>query len=338
MIMNRRIVLASRPQGAPESANFRLETVPVVEPGPGEVLVRNRWLSLDPYMRGRMSVSKSYAAPHPLGEVMLGGTVGEVVMSGHDGFAVGDTVLAFGGWQEYALISGDGLQMLHRVDPRLASPSLYLGALGMPGMTAWYGLNRIIAPKAGETLLVSAASGAVGSVVGQLAKAAGCRVIGVAGGAAKCAYVTDELGFDACLDHRELADVRAAEEAIAAVAPAGIDGCFENVGGAVFEATLRQMNAFGRVAVCGMIAAYNGEAVPLRDPTVILRSRLRVEGFIISENPAEMAEAFRALLTLHTSGKLRYRESVAVGLESAPEAFFGLLQGRNFGKQLVRLD
>lgn len=338
MLMNRRIVLAARPDGAPGPEHFRLETVPVEDPAAGEVLVRNRWLSLDPYMRGRMSVSKSYAAPHPLDAVMLGGTVGEVIASRHDGYAVGDTVLAFGGWQEYARIGGDGLRMVHRVDPTLAPASLYLGALGMPGMTAWYGLERIIEPKAGETVLVSAASGAVGSVVGQLAKAAGCRVIGVAGGPAKCAYVTDELGFDACLDHRTLGSVRDAEAALAAAAPAGIDGCFENVGGVVFEATLRQMNAFGRVAVCGMIAAYNGEAVPLRDPTVILRSRLRVQGFIISENPAEMTEAFRTLVSRYAQGNLRYRESVAVGLESAPEAFIGLLQGRNFGKQLVRLD
>jgi NADPH-dependent curcumin reductase len=337
-LMNRRIVLASRPQAAPGPDNFRLESVEVPALANGEVLIRNRWLSLDPYMRGRMSASKSYAAPHPVGEVMLGGTVGEVVQSTHEGFAVGDTVLAFGGWQEYAVVAGDGLKMLHRVDPRLAPPSLYLGALGMPGMTAWYGLRRIIAPAAGETVLVSAASGAVGSVVGQLAKSMGCRVIGVAGGPEKCAYVTDELGFDACLDHRTLGDLRAVEAALSVAAPGGIDGCFENVGGVVFEGTLRHMNAFGRVAVCGMIAAYNGDAIPLRDPTVILRSRLKVQGFIISENPAEMAEAFRELAALHTAGRLTYRETVAVGLESAPLAFAGLLQGRNFGKQLVRLD
>ena len=337
-LMNRRVVLAARPQGAPGPEHFRLESVPVPTPAPGEGLVRNRWLSLDPYMRGRMSTSKSYAAPHPIDEVMLGGTVGDVIASAHDGFAVGDTVLAFGGWQEYALISGEGLRMLHRVDPRLGPLSLYLGALGMPGMTAWYGLKRIIEPRAGETVLVSAASGAVGSVVGQLAKSMGCRVIGVAGGAEKCAYVTQELGFDACLDHKTLRDVREVESALAEVAPQGIDGCFENVGGVVFEGTLRQMNAFGRVAVCGMIAAYNGEAVPLRDPTVILRSRLKVQGFIISENPADMAEAFRELAGLYAAGHLKYRESIAVGIESAPEAFFGLLQGRNFGKQLVRID
>ena len=207
----------------------------------------------------------------------------------------------------------------------------------MPGMTAWYGLNRIMEPKAGETVVVSAASGAVGSVVGQLAKAAGCRVVGIAGGPEKCAYVTDELGFDACLDHKALRDARAFDVALAAAAPNGVDGCFENVGGLVFEGTLRRMNAFGRVAVCGMIAGYNGEPVPLKDPTVILRSRLKVQGFIISENPADMLEAFKELARLHVEGRLRYRESIAEGLEAAPEAFFGLLQGRNFGKQLVRL-
>jgi NADPH-dependent curcumin reductase CurA len=335
--MNRRIVLASRPTAAPGPENFRLETVPVPQPGPGEVLIRNHWLSLDPYMRGRMSTSKSYADPHPLDAVMLGGTVGVVEASRHDGFAVGDTVLAFGGWQEYALVGGDGLRMVHRIDPGLAPMQRYLGALGMPGMTAWYGLHRIIEPKSGETVVVSAASGAVGMVVGQLAKAAGCRVVGVAGGPDKCAFVTQELGFDACLDHKALTDPRDFDAALAAAAPAGVDGCFENVGGMVFEGTLRRMNAFGRVAVCGMIAGYNGEPVPLKDPTVILRSRLKVQGFIISENPADMMEAFRELAGLHGAGRLRYRETVADGLEAAPEAFFGLLKGHNFGKQLVRL-
>ncbi len=335
--MNRRIVLASRPEGAPGPENFRLESVPVPVPASGEILIRNHWLSLDPYMRGRMSTTKSYADPHPLDAVMLGGTVGVVAASGHEGFAVGDTVLAFGGWQEYALVAGEALRMVHRIDPNLAPLQRYLGALGMPGMTAWYGLNRIMEPKAGETVVVSAASGAVGSVVGQLAKAAGCRVVGIAGGPEKCAYVTDELGFDACLDHKALRDARAFDVALAAAAPNGVDGCFENVGGLVFEGTLRRMNAFGRVAVCGMIAGYNGEPVPLKDPTVILRSRLKVQGFIISENPADMLEAFKELARLHVEGRLRYRESIAEGLEAAPEAFFGLLQGRNFGKQLVRL-
>ncbi len=335
--MNRRIVLASRPAAVPALENFRLETVPVAMPGAGEVLIRNHWLSLDPYMRGRMSTAKSYADPHPLDAVMLGGTVGVVEASGHAGFAVGDTVLAFGGWQEYALVAGDALRMVHRIDPALAPMQRYLGALGMPGMTAWYGLNRIIEPKAGETVVVSAASGAVGMVVGQLAKAAGCRVVGVAGGPEKCAYVIEELGFDACLDHKALRDARDFDQALANAAPAGVDGCFENVGGLVFEGTLRRMNAFGRIAVCGMIAGYNGEPVPLKDPTVILRSRLKVQGFIISESPADMAEAFKELAPLHVQGRLRYRESIADGIASAPEAFLGLLQGRNFGKQLVRL-
>ncbi len=335
--MNRRIVLASRPQAIAGPENFRLETVPVPTPAVGEVLIRNHWLSLDPYMRGRMSAIKSYADPHPVDAVMLGGTVGVVAASANDQFAVGDTVLAFGGWQEYALIAGDGLRMVHRIDPALAPMQRYLGALGMPGMTAWFGLNRIIEPKAGETVVVSAASGAVGSVVGQLAKAAGCRVVGIAGGGDKCAYVVEELGFDACLDHKALRDTRDFDKALAAAAPQGVDGCFENVGGMVFEGTLRQMNAFGRIALCGMIAGYNGEPVPLKDPTVLLRSRLKVQGFIISEKPAEMAEAFRALAAAHVAGQLKYRESIAEGIAAAPDAFFGLLQGRNFGKQLVHL-
>jgi NADPH-dependent curcumin reductase CurA len=269
---------------------------------------------------------------------MLGGTVGEVVESRHASFQPGDHVLAYGGWQEFSLIRGEGLAFLHPVDPALAPLSTYLGLLGMPGATAWFGLNRLIEPKAGETVVVTAASGAVGSVVGQLARLAGCRVVGVAGGPEKCAYVREELGFDVCLDHRQLRTPSEISAALRAAAPNGIDGCFENVGGPVFEGVLRQMNAFGRVAICGMIAAYNGEPVPIQDPTVILRSRLRVQGFIISEHPEDMRTAVRELAKCAAAGQIKYRESVADGIESAPEAFAGLLRGRNFGKQLVRLS
>ena len=330
-----RMVLASRPTGAVTPDNFRLETVPVPQPAEGEVLVRVHYLSLDPYMRGRMIESRtSYAQPQKLDETMIGGTVGVVEVSRNPKFAVGETVLGTLGWQEYGISDGRGLM---KVDTRVIPMSAYLGPVGMPGVTAWYGLNHICAPKAGETVLVSAASGAVGSVVGQLAKAAGCRAVGIAGGPDKCDYVTSELGFDACIDHRQHTDVQSMARAIRAAAPKGVDGLFENVGGVCLDGALACMNPFGRVAVCGLIAGYDGASIPIYNVFPLVSMRLTVRGFIVSDHldvwPQALAELGRGV----AERKIRYRETVAEGLAAAPEAFIGMLKGRNFGKQLVKL-
>jgi len=335
--MNRQWLLASRPTGEPTSENFRLVETPVPELKEGEVLVRHHYLSLDPYMRGRMNDAKSYALPQPLDQVMQGGTAGEVVASKHAGFAVGDKVVGFGGWQEYSVADGNQPAALRKVDTTHIPLSAYLGTVGMPGVTAWYGLVKLIAPKAGETVVVSAASGAVGSVVGQLAKVRGCRAVGLAGGPEKCRYVVDELGFDACIDYRLYPDLKSLGAALKAACPDGIDGHFENVGGVTLDAVLQRMNAFGRIAVCGMIAGYNGEAIPITQPQLILQSRLRVEGFIVSEHMEVWPEALREIGGLVAAGRIKYRETIAQGIASAPEAFIGLLKGRNFGKQLVKL-
>lgn len=330
----KRIVLASRPSGAVSPDNFRLEQVSVPELADGQVLVRNHYLSLDPYMRGRMNEGKSYATPQPLNEVMIGGTVGEVVASRNPKYAVGDKVLGMFGWQEMGVSDGSGMQ---KVDTGKIPLSAYLGAVGMPGVTAWYGLNRIITPKAGETVVVSAASGAVGSVVGQLAKMAGCRAVGIAGGKEKCDYVVNELGFDACVDYKAASDPKALYTMLKEATPQGVDGYFENVGGEILDAVLSRMNAFGRIAVCGMIAGYDGEPLPMKNPQLILVSRLKIEGFIVSEHMDVWPQALSELGGAVAQGKLKFRESVAQGLESAPEAFMGLLKGKNFGKQLVKL-
>ena len=340
-IINHQILLASRPQGEASVDNFKLLESPVPtldQLADGQVLVRHHYLSLDPYMRGRMNDSKSYAEPHALGTVMMGGTVGEVLLSKHPKFVTGDMVLGMGGWQEYAVVDANvrGV-MLHKVDTTHIPLSAYLGSVGMPGVTAWYGLNKIIQPKAGETVVVSAASGAVGSVVGQLAKAQGCRVVGVAGGPDKCRYVVDELGFDACVDYKAHPDPRAFYKALKEATPEGIDGYFENVGGMILDAVMLRMNAFGRMAMCGMIAGYNGEPMPLQNPALILVNRLKVEGFIVSEHTEVWPEATLTLGTMVATGQLKFRESVAQGITSAPEAFLGLLKGHNFGKQLVKL-
>ncbi|MEO7337989.1 MAG: NADP-dependent oxidoreductase [Caldimonas sp.] len=334
---NRQIHLASRPDGEPTAANFRFVDAPVAELREGQVRVRNHYLSLDPYMRGRMNDAKSYAVPQELGAVMGGGTVGEVVESRHASYKPGDHVVGMGGWQQSFVADGAATGMLRKVDTARIPLSAYLGAVGMPGVTAWYGLMKICEPKAGQTIVVSAASGAVGSVVGQLAKARGCRAVGTAGGPDKCRYVVEELGFDACIDYKAHAEPQSLVAALKEATPDGIDGCFENVGGAVLDATLGRMNAFGRIALCGMISGYNGEPIPLRHPQLILQSRLRVEGFIVSEHMDVWPEALKELGTLVATGKLKYRESIAEGLDAAPEAFIGLLKGRNFGKQLVKL-
>lgn len=338
MTMNKQFLLASRPEGEPGADNFRLVETPLPdELEDGQVLVQNHWLSLDPYMRGRMSEGKSYAQPQPLNEVMIGGTAGEVVASRNPHFAVGDPVVGMGGWQQYQLVQAHQRGVLQKVDTRQIPLSAYLGPVGMPGVTAWYGLVKIIDPRPGQTVLVSAASGAVGSVVGQLAKARGARVVGIAGGPDKCAYVREELGFDDCIDHRQHTDVKAMSAALKAACPDGIDGHFENVGGIILEAMMLRANAFARVAVCGMIAGYNGEPIPLNAPQLILVNRMRIEGFIVSEHMDVWPEALKELGGMVAAGKLKYRESVSQGIESAPEAFIGLLKGRNFGKQLVKL-
>jgi len=327
-----RMVLASRPRGAVLPENFRLETVDVPELADGQVLVRNHYLSLDPYMRGRMSEAKSYAASQALDDTMIGGTAGEVVASKHPRFAVGDKVVGMLGWAEMGIADGDA-GLLRKVDTTHIPLSAYLGVVGMPGMTAWYGLTQIMQPKEGETILVSAASGAVGSAVGQLAKLRGCRAIGIAGGPEKCAYVVDALGFDACIDYK--AGNLAAD--LAAAAPNGIDAVFENVGGAGFDATLPLLNAFSRIALCGLIAGYNGDEQPIRNMRYLLTSRVTLRGFIVSEHLDLWPQGLGELGSLVASGKLTYRETVADGLAAAPDAFIGLLQGRNFGKQLVKL-
>ncbi|HEX9173975.1 MAG TPA: NADP-dependent oxidoreductase [Telluria sp.] len=325
-----RIVLASRPSGEATPDNFRLETVQAPELKDGEILIRNEYLSLDPYMRGRMNEGKSYAEPQPLDQTMIGGTAGEVIASKNPQFAVGDKVVGGLGWAEMGVSDGSAMR---KVDTSKVPLSAYLGVAGMPGMTAWYGLNQIMNPKPGETVVVSAASGAVGSVVGQLAKLKGCRVVGIAGGKEKCAYVVDELGFDACIDYK--AGNLAAD--LAAATPDGIDAVFENVGGAGLDAALSRMNAFGRIAVCGLIAGYNGEDVPIHNFSSVLTNRLTVQGFIVSEHLELWPQGLGELAMLVGSGKLKYRETVAQGLAGAPEAFLGLLKGKNFGKQLVKL-
>jgi len=336
--INQRIVLASRPEGEPSVANFRLESVPVPEVADGQVLVRNHYLSLDPYMRGRMNDGKSYAQPQPLDEVMIGGTAGEVVASKNPHFAVGDKVVGMGGWQQYLLVDASQRGVLQKVDTTHIPLSAYLGVVGMPGVTAWYGLVKIINPQPGETVVVSAASGAVGGAVGQLAKARGARVVGIAGGPAKCAQVVDELGFDACIDYKAHPDLKSLSRALKEACPKGIDGYFENVGGVILDAVMQRANAFSRIAFCGMISGYNGEPIPMASPQLILVNRMKLEGFIVSEHMAVWPEALKELGTMVASGKFKYRESVAQGIAAAPEAFLGLLKGKNFGKQLVKLD
>ena len=334
---NQQIHLVSRPEGEPTPANFRLVEAEVPALADGQVLVRHHFLSLDPYMRGRMNDAKSYAVPQELNKVMGGGTVGEVVESRNAAFQPGDKVVGMGGWQQYAVVDANQPGVLRKVDTTHIPLSAYLGAVGMPGVTGWYGLVKICEPKAGETVVVSAASGAVGGVVGQLAKARGCRAVGIAGGPDKCRYVVEELGFDACLDYKLHTDVKSLTTALKDACPQGIDGYSENVGGMILDAVMPRMNAFGRMAFCGMISGYNGEPIPMTYPQLILQSRLKLQGFIVSEHMNVWPEALKELGTMVATGKLKYRETVAQGIEAAPEAFLGLLKGRNFGKQLVKL-
>jgi NADPH-dependent curcumin reductase CurA len=329
--MNKRVVLASHPEGWVTEANFRVETAPMPQPAEGEVLVKNLWLSLDPYMRGRISKQKSYVKGVEVGELMSGETAGEVVASKHPQFKPGDKVTAPAGWQLYWSGKGD---LLTKVDASKVPLSYFLGCLGMPGRTAYFGMKEICAPKPGETVVVSAASGAVGSVVGQLAKAWGCRAVGIAGGKAKCDYVVKELGFDACLDYKagDLYD------GLKAACPKGADAYFENVGGEILDTVLRLMNVRSRITICGLISDYNAkEPYGVKMFRSILVNRIKVQGMIVFDWLERYPEANQALLQLVASGKLKTRESVVEGIENAPKGLIGLLKGENFGKQLVRL-
>ncbi len=329
--LNRQIILKSRPEGAPSLDNFQLREAPVPEPGDGEVLMRTLYLSLDPYMRGRMSAAKSYAKPAEIGQAMVGGTVAEIVASRNPKYAVGDIVLGYGGWQEYALSNGAGLRKL---DPAMAPVSTALGVLGMPGMTAYVGLLKIGQPKPGETIVVAAASGAVGSVVGQIGKIKGCKAVGIAGGAEKCRFVIEELGFDACVDHRTPDFAKQIE----AACPDGIDVYFENVGGAVQQTVWPLLNDFARIPVCGLIAQYNAvKPMPGPDMFSVLRKRLLLRGFIVWDFSAKQADFLRDASAWIRERRLKYREDIVEGLENAPAAFLGLLQGKNFGKLLVKV-
>ncbi len=329
------IVLASRPSGQIVAENFALRTVSTPNQLlSNQVLVKNHFLSLDPYMRGRMSAAKSYAPAQPLNQTMLGATAGMVLVSNHPLFEAGDFVIGQLGWTEMSVTEG---HLLKKVNVQKIALSAYLGVLGMPGVTAWYGINVILKAKPGQTLVVSAASGAVGSVVGQLAKLKGCRVVGIAGGEQKCAYVRDALGFDACLDYKQAESAKELERRVAELVPEGIDLLFENVGSTVFDASLAALNPHARIALCGMIAGYNGNAQPLRHANKLLTMRATLQGFIVTEQMEIWDQAINELTELQQNNKLQYRETVAIGLRAAPDALIGLLSGKNFGKQLVKL-
>ena len=328
-MQNKAWTLASYPAGWVKEENFKLVAGEAPRPGDGEALVKNLWLSLDPYMRGRISTAKSYVKGVSIGEVMVGQTVGEVVESRHPGFKPGDKVLTQLGWQLYGVT-----KELVKIEARGAPLSYYLGILGMPGMTAYFGLKEIGQPKPGETVVVSAASGAVGSVVGQLAKIAGARAVGIAGGREKCDYVTRELGFDACVDYKSGGLAEKLKESC----PQGIDVYFENVGGEMLDTVLAQMNLFSRVVVCGMISQYNvTEPYGVRNLRFVLTNRIRMQGMIVFDWKDRYGEALAALAGHLAQGRLKYRESVVQGLENAPRGLIDLLQGKNFGKQLVKL-
>ncbi len=329
--LNQQIIVKSYPTGEVVEDNFEFRESPIPSISDGQVLVRNTWLSLDPYMRGRLSQAKSYAKGVELGDVMVGGTVGEVVESKSQKFKVGDQVVGATGWQKYAAANDNELA---KIDTSSIPASAYLGVLGMPGVTAWTGLMDICDPKAGETVVVDAASGAVGSVVGQLAKAKGCRVVGIAGGKTKCEYVVNELGFDACVDHKSpsfRADLKAA-------VPNGIDCLFENVGGMVFENLLMRMNPFSRIALCGLVSEYSSEPFAYQSIRSILVNRIKLQGFIVSDKLDTWPRIIKSLQEEIIKGNLKYKESVVNGLQNAPKAFIGLLKGENFGKQLIKLD
>lgn len=331
MTTNTQVLMASYPEGWVTEEHFRIVETPIPQPGHGEVLIRNHFLSLDPYMRGRMATGKSYAKGLEPGDVMVGGTVGEIMESRHANFKAGDFVVASTGWQTYGISDGTGLV---KVDAKKIPLSAYLGVVGMPGVTAWTGLFEHCTPHAGETVVVSAASGAVGSVVGQLAKLQGCRAVGIAGGRDKCDYVVKELGFDACVDYKAgklFDDLKAA-------APKGIDCYFENVGGVVMDTVFRLLNPFARAALCGLISDYNStQPYGFTMMRSILVNRVNLRGFIVSDRMDLYIKARQELIEWVSAGKIKYRESVAQGIHSAPKAFIGMLKGENFGKQVVKL-
>lgn len=336
-IKNKRIVLASRPTGKPTIDNFRIEEVAIPKLGKDQILLKTKYLSLDPYMRGRMSDSKSYAAPVALNDVMVGGTVSEVIESRNSAFKAGDMVTSFSGWQSHEVSSG---QSIRKLDPRITKPSYALGVLGMPGLTAYVGLMDIGQPKAGETVVLAASTGAVGSVVGQLAKSKGCRVVGIAGAKEKCEYAVKELGYDACVSHYE--DDMA--EKLKRACPDGIDVYFENVGGSSWEAVMPLLNNHARVPVCGLIAHYNETELPAGPDrmvalqSMILTKSIRMQGFIVSNYFNRVPDFVNEVGALLATGKIKYREDVVDGLENAPEAFFGLFHGANFGKLVVKVS
>jgi len=330
----RRVVLATHPAGMPKASDVRIEEVAIPEPGEGQVLIRNIYLSIDPYMRGRMRDAESYAPPVKLGEVMVGGTVGQVVSSRHPRFAEGSFVNGMMGWQEYGLSDGKGLRLL---DPAQAPISTALGVLGMPGMTAYFGFLDLCQPKAGETAVVSAAAGAVGGLVGQIAKIKGCRAVGIAGGGKKTRLIVDEYGFDAAIDYKSEQDLRAA---VKRACPNGVDTYFDNVGGPVSDAVMLNLNLRARISVCGQISQYNSET-PVMGPRmgwVILQKRARMEGFIVSDFAERWGEGMEQMSAWLREGKLKYREDITRGLDQALPALVGVLEGRNLGKQLVQLS
>ncbi len=333
---NRRVVLAARPKGLPKASDFRLEEAPIPQPQDGEVLLQIQYLSLDPYMRGRMDDRKSYAAPTAIGQEMEGGTVATVLESRHPDLKPGETVLSYSGWQSPAVANQEELRKL---DPKDAPVTTALGVLGMPGFTAYVGLGNIGKPKSGETVVVAAASGPVGSAVGQIAKIRGARAVGIAGGKAKCDFVLNALGFDACLDH-SAGDFPAQ---LARACPRGIDVYFENVGGAVWDAVFPLLNDFSRIPVCGLIAQYNADGDfpgPDRLPVVmrqVLSKRFHIQGFIQFDYEEQRPDFYRDMAQWIREGRVKYREDIIDGLERAPEGLIGLLQGKNFGKLIVRV-
>ncbi|MEH6559713.1 MAG: NADP-dependent oxidoreductase [Oceanicoccus sp.] len=334
---NKRIVLASRPVGKPTLDNFRIENAAIPAVADGQILLKTKYLSLDPYMRGRMNAGKSYAARVELGDVMVGGTVSEVVESRNNKFSKGDLVSSYSGWQSYEVSSGQGIMKL---DSRITKPSYALGVLGMPGLTGYVGLMDIGEPKAGETVVLAASTGAVGSVVGQLAKSKGCRVVGIAGAKEKCEYAVKELGYDACVSHYD--DDMAQQ--LKAECPQGIDVYFENVGGSSWEAVMPLLNNHARIPVCGLIANYNATSLPPGPDRMsmlqglILTKSIRMQGFIASDYFDRIPELVQEVGPLLASGKMKYKEHVVDGLDNAPEAFFGLFRGANFGKLVVKVS
>ncbi len=340
----KRIALARRPVGAPTDEDFRLEEAPIPTPGPGEVLVRVHYMSLDPYMRGRMDDAKSYATPVPLGGTMEGGAVGEVIASNDPGFQPGDFAFGMFGWATHGV---QPAKMIRKLDPAHGPITAALGVLGMPGFTGWYGLTQYGQPKAGETVVVAAATGPVGSMVGQIAKARGCHVVGVAGGAEKCAMARETFGFDICLNHHDYADAAAMRAALAEACPKGVDIYFENVAGKVLEGVMPLMNVGGRIPVCGMISWYNAGALGANAGgekdnlpklwRTILVNRLHVHGFIISDHWADYPGFLAEVGPMVAAGQVKFVEDIAEGLENAPQAFMGMLVGRNKGKQIVKV-